>query len=100
MESGFAYEELDSEIGAQPGTVRLWAKGDDQPTWTELQHLARVLKRPVATFFLPEQPESDLPSLQFRAPPKADRKKANPKELRFVREARRVQRVLSWLNEG
>jgi Zn-dependent peptidase ImmA (M78 family)/DNA-binding XRE family transcriptional regulator len=97
-ESGYGYDELDAAIGVEPGTVRLWAKGDDQPNWTQLQNLARVLKRPVATFYLPEPPESDLPQLQFRAPPKADRKKLNPKELRYVREARRIQRVLSWLN--
>src|SRR3954462_15300237 len=97
-ESGYTVDELDERLDVAAGTVRFWAKGDDQPNWTQLQALARILKRPVATFYLPEPPESDVPQLQFRAPPKADRRKASPRELRFVREARRVQRVLSWLN--
>ncbi len=96
-QSGYAPEELDSQIRVSPGTVRRWARGDADPNWTELKRLAGVLKRPVAAFFLPDPPTTDLPAISFRSPPGATRKKANPQELRYIREASRLQRVLAWL---
>lgn len=98
-ESGYTPDELDNEIGLPAGTVREWARGDDRPSWTQLQDLAGVLKRPIATFFLPEPPVASAPVPSFRTSANSKRKKASPVELRAVREARRLQRVLSWLNE-
>src|SRR5436309_3251283 len=91
-ESGYTPEELDSKIEEGLGTVRTWARGDERPNWTQVQKLASALKRPVAIFYLPEPPAPDTLSVSFRAPPKALRKKPNPVELRYVREARRLQR--------
>ena len=96
-ESGYSLEELSTQLKIPSATLRDWARGDERPNWTQLQKLAAILKRQVAAFFLPERPEDAGAAISFRAPPKAKRKRPNPSELRYVREARRLQTVLSWL---
>jgi Zn-dependent peptidase ImmA (M78 family) len=45
-------------MGKSPDDVAGWECGQGQPTVRQLENLARILKRPLATFFLPTPPEA------------------------------------------
>lgn len=98
-ESGFNQSELAERIGVEHDTLSSWMRGNSQPLLSQFKNLTSALKRPAALFFLPEPPLVSLPQIQFRHPPGIDRNSLNPKERRFLREAARMQRTLSWLNE-
>jgi Zn-dependent peptidase ImmA (M78 family) len=99
-ESGCTPEEIDSALKVEQGTVRLWARGEEFPSWAQLQGFAQELKRPIAAFFLPEPPVSRSRNIDFRAPPGINRRRPNSHELRYLREARRIQDVLAWFSES
>jgi Zn-dependent peptidase ImmA (M78 family) len=96
-ESGYSIEELAAATRVSPEAVRDWEAGRIQPGLTQLRALASKLKRPLATFMLPGPPALPTPTLEFRHPPGVKRRALNPEERRRVREATRLQRVLTWL---
>ena len=95
-ESGYSLEEL---VAKTSPYLHKWMSGEKRPTVGELRKLARVLKRPLATFLLPAPPADPLrPSnVEFRHPCFIQRSELNPDERRAVRDALRQQAVLSWL---
>jgi Zn-dependent peptidase ImmA (M78 family) len=95
-ESGLTFEDVSAKVGMD---VRLWATGARRPTVGQLRKLAATLRRPLATFFLPKPPAFDHASVEFRHPAEASRGALNPSERRALREARRQQRILSWISE-
>lgn len=98
-ESGYSPAELDALLEESPGTVVEWARGNDRPTLVQLRRLAGALKRPMATFYLPKPPETSSPQVSFRSTPKSNRKHLKPQELIHLREAHRLQRILSWIDK-
>jgi Zn-dependent peptidase ImmA (M78 family) len=96
-ESGYPLDELAAATGVSPGTIKLWQAGESQPSLTQLRALASKVKRPLAAFLLPRPPQLPLPPLEFRGPPGEQRSRLNPDERRGVRDAARLQRVLSWI---
>jgi Zn-dependent peptidase ImmA (M78 family) len=74
-----------------------WIAGKSRPGLGEFRRLAAALKRPLATFLLPEPPQIDPPVISFRAPLHADRSRANAIERVQVRSALRLQRTASWI---
>jgi Zn-dependent peptidase ImmA (M78 family) len=95
-ESGYDEADLADEIGVELRHLRDWQEGDSQPSKTQFDLLVAKLKRPTALFFLPREPDSHTPTVKFRRPHGSNRVKANPKELRFLREAARVQATIAW----
>lgn len=98
-QSGLSVSELASRFGDDfdVNALRAWQSGESKPLLSQFRRLADVLKRPTATFFLPEPPKRSLPAVQFRHPPGINRNTLNPVERRYLREAARLQRTLSWL---
>ena len=97
-QSGYSLEALAVLVGVAPETLQAWAQGRTKPKLGELRKLAAQLARPLATFLLPAPPESSLPAVAFRSPPGSDPRPLYPVELLRLREAGRLQRVLSWIN--
>src|SRR6267143_6757137 len=95
-ESGLTVQELSERVDAD---VEAWLKRKAKPSVTELRNVAKELKRPFATFFLPAPPALEAPAVQFRHSPDDPRNSLNPDERKSIREATRQQRVLSWLVE-
>lgn len=55
-DSGLEIEEVARKIGTSTGRVQDWETGDRRPTIRQLRELARVYRRPLAVFYLPEPP--------------------------------------------
>ena len=68
-------------------TVRAWEQGGAQPSYTQLEKLADIYKRPVALFFLPSPPEEDDLRANFRSLPSDYKQSLSPKILYLVRTA-------------
>lgn len=96
-ESGYSIEDLAHAIRVSSKTVEDWSTGAQRPLLAQLKELAAKLKRPTATFLLPAPPASLIPAVEFRRPSGSRRSALNPEELRRLREAARLQRILSWM---
>lgn len=97
-ESGYTFRALAQAIGVSEATLEGWTTGQISPRLTELRALAERLNRPVATFLLPAPPRSSAPNVQFRSVPKSERRPLYPGERVRLREAARLQSILSWIN--
>ena len=99
QESGYDTGEVADRLKIAPQTLAHWMVGRERPTLTRFRKLTALLKRPEATFFLPAPPPSSLPKVEFRHPPGSTRQALNPEELRWLREARRLQKAASWVQQ-
>jgi Zn-dependent peptidase ImmA (M78 family) len=96
-ESGFSIGRLAEAAGLSAKALNDWSSGTSQPRLTQLRVLAAKLKRPLAVFLLPAPPTSLVPAVQFRRSATSRRSALNPEERRRLREAARLQRILSWM---
>ena len=74
-------KKVDSE------TVANWESGSDKPTYSQLEKLAHIYKRPVALFFLASPPQEDDIAQKFRSLPEQYAKKLSPAIRFMVRKA-------------
>ena len=96
-EAGYDLAALAKKLKVPADVLRAWTKESAQPRLTQLRKLAAQVKRPLATFLLPKPPVVAAPAVEFRSPPGTERRELNPAERRYLREAARLQRFLSWL---
>src|SRR5207247_747570 len=96
-ESGYDAEALASAIGIPVKEVRGWLSGDKLPNVTNLRAVAKLLRRPLAAFYLPDPPKQKKPPIEFRAPRGSGRADLNVTERHRIREAMRLQRILAWV---
>lgn len=61
-------EEAARKVGVPTEVLDAWESNEDAPSVAQLRKLARVYKRPLAVFFLPEPPTEFLPLRDFRRP--------------------------------
>jgi len=82
-----------------PKTIQNWESGIVRPTISQAEKLAKIYKRPLAAFYLPEPPkEAPLPR-DFRTLP-LDKIIPFSRDTRLaIRKARRVQSLMKELNE-
>lgn len=95
--SGYGENEVAEKLGISTSTLKAWLSGAEKPGLTLLRHLAAVLKRPLATFLLPNSPRSATIHVEFRHPPGNPRRHLNAVEATYLREASRLQRGLAWI---
>jgi transcriptional regulator with XRE-family HTH domain len=97
-QSGMSEAEIARKVKVSQSTLRAWQQeGEKKPIITEARRLAAVLHRPFAFFLLPRPPEIRMAPIQFRHPPNVDRDVLNAVEQTHIREAGRLQRLLSWI---
>lgn len=80
--------------------IRAWEAGELQPTWSQLEQLARKFKVPAAVFFFPEPPNVTSPRNSFRTLPGARFDELPPKIHLLLRKAQVFQINLRELNDG
>ncbi len=94
-------EDVAQKMNKSPDAVEAWEKGDDSPTYVQLETLAyTVFKRPVAVFFFPEPPEEVTPKKSFRTLPESEVEELAPTFLRVFRRAQAMQINLEELTDG
>lgn len=95
-ESGFHDSTIADRAKVQVDTLRSWLKGTAQPGPGDFTRISNALNRPRALFFLPEPPAAAAREADFRFPTDEKREHLTPPEFKYVRRAKRIQRVLSW----
>ena len=96
-ESGMNTADLAVRVGVSEADVEAWTRGAAKPNRGEFTKLATALARPTAVFFLPTPPDgSDIPP-QFRTFGRALDPTLGPNELLAIREASRLQSLVSWI---
>ncbi len=96
-ESGLSDSQFASKVRTDPDEVQAWIDGESQPTKTKFNAIVRTLRRPSAAFFLPEPPQHlNLPP-PLRRSVGARSRALDPKELREIRWARRLQQLVAHL---
>lgn len=72
-------------------TLENWERGEEKLTFSQLEKLASIYKRPITAFLLPTPPkEPPFPS-DFRTLPSQEKKPLSPKTYLAIRKARRFQ---------
>ena len=84
--AGFTTAEIVEKIQQKKvdwETVANWESGSDKPTYSQLEKLAHIYRRPVALFFLPAPPQEDDIVKNFRSLPE-QYAKSLPPAIRFM----------------
>ena len=97
-ESGFEIQDLANKIKVSTNDIDAWLDARSKPSTTVFHRLARALKRPESTFFLPRAPES-RERRSSSAIRRAASRQPTPEERVRIREAERLQAGLAWLFE-
>ncbi len=97
-ESGYSMPEVSEWIDGGPDVLQAWLDGEAKPSLTELKTVARKLHRQLATFLLPNPPETQAVAVRFRHPQSHRQRPLNPIERRFIRRAHRLQDAHGWLS--
>lgn len=95
--SGYDLSEVARRLDIESRLITRWLSGDEKPTVTKFRSLARVLRRPTATFFLPDRPKPSNVQVQFRQASGGTVRRLYPKENLRIREAEYLQRTIAWL---
>jgi Zn-dependent peptidase ImmA (M78 family) len=98
-ESGYSTSEVAQAADVGVDEMTKWFRGRAQPTLGQARAVANKLKRPMATFLLPQPPEVGPPKVEFRRPTKSGRRQLNPDERLRLREAGRLQSLFAWIAE-
>lgn len=95
-ESGYSLHALATLLKIPEQVIDSWTKGS-RPEVAQLQAFAAKVQRPFSAFLLPHPPASSGPEVKFRSAITTGRRELNPEERRRIREAVRLQQVVSWL---
>lgn len=99
QESGYHSTEFADAVGVDSAILKMWLGGELLPGLTQVRKFSSVLRRPTATFLLPEPPKGAAPAVQFRHPPGREERALSPAERLRLREAVRLQRGLRWVSD-
>ena len=69
--AGYSQEEAAHKLRVKPERYQAWEliEDDTKPTIKQLRKIAKLFRRPVSVFYLPEPPEGFLPMRDFRRLP-------------------------------
>jgi Zn-dependent peptidase ImmA (M78 family)/DNA-binding XRE family transcriptional regulator len=97
---GLDVTEVAKKLQTSEDIISKWENGQKNPTLTQIEKLANIYKRPLATFFLPTPPQEPSFPKDFRALPQDKRKPFTSKTRLAVRRARRLQSLAVELANG
>jgi transcriptional regulator with XRE-family HTH domain len=85
--AGLTVEEAAKKLDQPPDRLAAWEAGDERPSVAQLRAAARVYKRPLAVFYLPEPPRDFQPLRDFRRVPDAEAGRLSPELRDTIRRA-------------
>jgi len=88
---GMNRAEVAKRFELSENMIKKWESGQEKPTIVQIQKLAKIYKRPLAVFFLPEPPEEPPLPNDFRTLPEERRKPFSSKTRLAIRHTRRLQ---------
>jgi Zn-dependent peptidase ImmA (M78 family)/DNA-binding XRE family transcriptional regulator len=97
---GLSIQEVAKKLKTSEDTLNKCESGQKKPTLVQIEKLAKIYKRPLGVFFLPEPPKEQPLPKDFRTIPKEWRKPFSPKTLLAIRRARRLQSLALELTKN
>jgi Zn-dependent peptidase ImmA (M78 family) len=96
---GLSPKDVASKLKETEATINNWEDGLKKPTYAQVEKLASIYKRPLATFLLSEPPqESPIPK-DYRTEFSIRHRPLTPNTLLTIRKARRLQISAIELNK-
>jgi Zn-dependent peptidase ImmA (M78 family) len=93
--------EVAAKFNKRGEDIEAWEAGKGGPTYAQLEKLAyEVYKRPLAIFFLPDEPDEPKPRTEFRSLPDADLTFLQRRTVFLIRRAHAFQAAMEELYQG
>ncbi len=97
--AGYGLEDAAKKLRVDKERLGAWEAGDARPTIAQLRAAAKLYRRPLAIFYLPEPPRDYQPLRDYRRLPDADLGKLSPELLATIRRAHAVREAALELRE-
>ncbi len=97
--AGFSLDAAAAKLRVSEDRLRSWEMGEARPTIAQLRMAAKVYKRPLAIFYLPEPPLDFQPLRDYRRVPDAELGQLSPGLLAVIRRAHAVREAALELRE-
>lgn len=99
--SGLSLQAVSDKINKPNDLIELWEKGEEFPSYSDLEKLAhKIYKRPLAIFFFPNPPDEPDFKQSFRTLPDFEIENLKPETLFIIRKAKAMQISLNDLTDG
>ena len=98
-ESGLTRDEVANKLKVKVSDIKSWEAETARPSRGKLTELAKTLHRQRVIFYLANPPESESIPTDFRKAPGLGNHELSSKELLKIRESRRLQDMLSWIQQ-
>ncbi len=97
--AGLSLDAAAAKLRVSEERLRSWETDEARPTIAQLRAAARVYKRPLAIFYLPEPPLDFQPLRDYRRVPEAQLGQLSPELLAVIRRAHAIREAALELRE-
>jgi Zn-dependent peptidase ImmA (M78 family) len=97
--AGLSLDAAAAKLRVSEERLRSWETDEARPTIAQLRTAARVYKRPLAIFYLPEPPLDFQPLRDYRRVPEAQLGQLSPELLAVIRRAHAIREAALELRE-
>jgi len=96
----YSLESVAVKFKKEVSVIEKWESGEDFPTYSQLEKLAEIYKRPLALFFFPEPPLEAEEKQEFRTLPDFEIENLAADTIYALRQAKVMQLSLQEINNG
>jgi Zn-dependent peptidase ImmA (M78 family) len=96
----YSLESVALKFKQDVSVIEKWESGEDFPTYSQLEKLAGIYKRPLALFFFPEPPLEAEEKQEFRTLPDFEIDNLETDTIYALRQAKAMQLSLREINDG
>ncbi|MCE2663157.1 MAG: ImmA/IrrE family metallo-endopeptidase [Microcystis sp. M53603_WE2] len=96
----YSLESVALKFKKDVSVIEKWESGEDFPTYSQLEKLAEIYKRPLALFFFPEPPLEAEEKQEFRTLPDFEIENLAADTIYALRQAKAMQLSLQEINNG